>query len=109
MTEKRRRKTGCLTCRTRRVKCDERKPDCERCEAANVECAGYAEKRRVKIRRPEQSATVSATESYNGSTSILPVVPVSIPGLSGQQNLEKTLASEAIVFLWKLTECNKVS
>lgn len=66
MTEKRRRKTGCLTCRTRRVKCDERKPECERCEAANVECAGYAEKRRVKIRCPGQAAPA---ESRNGDAS----------------------------------------
>ena len=66
MVEKRRRKTGCLTCRTRRVKCDERKPDCERCEAANVECAGYAEKRRLKVRYPERSITA---EAQNGGAS----------------------------------------
>ncbi|KAJ5988516.1 hypothetical protein N7481_003726 [Penicillium waksmanii] len=64
MTEKRRRRTGCLTCRTRRVKCDERKPDCERCEVANIECSGYAEKRRLKTRHPGQSTTT--TETHNG-------------------------------------------
>lgn len=68
MTEKRRRKTGCLTCRTRRVKCDERKPGCQRCETANVECAGYAEKRRLKIQYPGQSPA-SAAEAQNGSPS----------------------------------------
>jgi hypothetical protein len=34
-------RTGCVTCRQRRVKCDERKPICERCQAANVYCRGY--------------------------------------------------------------------
>ncbi|KAJ5898772.1 hypothetical protein N7495_003516 [Penicillium taxi] len=48
--KRRRTRTGCLTCRTRRIKCDERKPTCERCESANVECAGYAQKRRVMTR-----------------------------------------------------------
>lgn len=74
MTEKRRRRTGCLTCRTRRVKCDERKPECARCEAANIECAGYAEKRQIKTRcltrstaTPEahNAAAIPATASSN--------------------------------------------
>lgn len=62
MDDKRRRtRTGCLTCRTRRIKCDERKPTCERCETANVECTGYTEKRRVMVRRPNNSsATVTS-------------------------------------------------
>lgn len=42
-----RRKTGCLTCRLRRVKCDEERPMCHRCLAANLECAGYEERRRL--------------------------------------------------------------
>ncbi|KAH7108986.1 hypothetical protein B0J13DRAFT_579384 [Dactylonectria estremocensis] len=32
---------GCATCKTRRVKCDERKPICARCEKAQVVCDGY--------------------------------------------------------------------
>lgn len=43
--KKTRRRTGCLTCRARRVKCDEAKPECQRCSAANVECRGYQHKR----------------------------------------------------------------
>ncbi|KAF2756380.1 hypothetical protein EJ05DRAFT_63735 [Pseudovirgaria hyperparasitica] len=35
------RSAGCYTCRKRRVKCDERKPTCARCEKANRQCAGY--------------------------------------------------------------------
>ncbi|CRK38973.1 hypothetical protein BN1708_007942 [Verticillium longisporum] len=34
-------RTGCLTCKIRRVKCDERKPTCARCHKADVECDGY--------------------------------------------------------------------
>ncbi|PWY93468.1 hypothetical protein BO94DRAFT_621861 [Aspergillus sclerotioniger CBS 115572] len=34
-------RTGCLTCKTRRVKCDEQKPVCNRCISAKRHCAGY--------------------------------------------------------------------
>ncbi|KAH6896692.1 hypothetical protein B0T10DRAFT_433229 [Thelonectria olida] len=33
--------TGCITCRIRRVKCDEAKPACQRCLAAKRQCDGY--------------------------------------------------------------------
>ncbi|KAF2003994.1 hypothetical protein P154DRAFT_485637 [Amniculicola lignicola CBS 123094] len=34
-------KTGCTTCRIRRVKCDETKPDCHRCSSTGRRCDGY--------------------------------------------------------------------
>ncbi|OQO01107.1 hypothetical protein B0A48_13350 [Cryoendolithus antarcticus] len=33
--------TGCVTCKKRRVKCDETKPACDRCVKAKVVCGGY--------------------------------------------------------------------
>lgn len=36
-------RTGCMTCKQRRVKCDELKPRCDRCVKAGRQCAGYAE------------------------------------------------------------------
>lgn len=33
--------TGCWTCRSRKVKCDLRRPNCERCEKSGLECGGY--------------------------------------------------------------------
>ncbi|KAF5518232.1 Arginine metabolism regulation protein II [Colletotrichum aenigma] len=35
-------RTGCLTCKFRKIKCDERKPDCLRCAASGRPCGGYA-------------------------------------------------------------------
>ncbi|EPE32810.1 Zn2/Cys6 DNA-binding protein [Glarea lozoyensis ATCC 20868] len=35
--------TGCWTCRSRRVKCDERIPSCTPCEKFGQACAGYAQ------------------------------------------------------------------
>ncbi|KAK7574804.1 hypothetical protein V3481_016776 [Fusarium oxysporum f. sp. vasinfectum] len=34
-------KTGCITCRIRRVKCDEDKPSCHRCTSTGRKCDGY--------------------------------------------------------------------
>ncbi|KAH3663620.1 hypothetical protein OGAPHI_005021 [Ogataea philodendri] len=38
---RKRTRTGCLTCRRRRIKCDERKPFCYNCEKSRKVCAGY--------------------------------------------------------------------
>ncbi|KAL0942968.1 C6 zinc finger domain protein [Colletotrichum truncatum] len=34
-------RTGCVTCRARRLKCDEGKPSCNNCIRLNLECGGY--------------------------------------------------------------------
>ncbi|KAH7391276.1 hypothetical protein BKA64DRAFT_98984 [Cadophora sp. MPI-SDFR-AT-0126] len=34
-------KTGCITCRKRRVKCDETRPSCNRCLKYGTQCSGY--------------------------------------------------------------------
>lgn len=47
-TEKRTR-TGCATCRKRRIKCDEGKPTCNRCRTANFVCDGYAPPQRARV------------------------------------------------------------
>ncbi|ERF73492.1 hypothetical protein EPUS_04115 [Endocarpon pusillum Z07020] len=38
---KRRTKTGCMTCRRRRIKCDEEQPSCRNCSKSKRECLGY--------------------------------------------------------------------
>ena len=37
------RSTGCRTCRARKVKCDEARPDCQRCVGSGLQCQGYAD------------------------------------------------------------------
>lgn len=46
---RRRTRTGCLTCRTRRIKCDEGRPACRRCDEGNIECLGYERKRHLDL------------------------------------------------------------
>jgi hypothetical protein len=51
-------RTGCATCKQRHVKCDERKPTCERCERAGTKCDGYGTPPRPPAERapkPRQS------------------------------------------------------
>ncbi|KAJ0415908.1 hypothetical protein BJY00DRAFT_292698 [Aspergillus carlsbadensis] len=36
--------TGCYTCRERKLKCDDRRPECQRCSALGLDCQGYAPK-----------------------------------------------------------------
>ncbi|KAK4159533.1 hypothetical protein QBC43DRAFT_247311, partial [Cladorrhinum sp. PSN259] len=41
-SSKKRSRSGCITCRIRRVKCDESKPLCDRCASTGRRCDGYS-------------------------------------------------------------------
>ncbi|KAF2656273.1 hypothetical protein K491DRAFT_392766 [Lophiostoma macrostomum CBS 122681] len=47
---------GCERCRQRKVKCDQKKPACEKCTRLNLECPGYRDLQQVMFR--DQSASV---------------------------------------------------
>jgi hypothetical protein len=80
--KKRRVKTGCLTCRHRRVKCDERKPTCERCQVANVYCEGYDSQRRLESRtRPLAVDSSQSQPSPSSSNSHHPLVSHRVDGV----------------------------
>ncbi|KAK6443461.1 hypothetical protein LTR95_000288 [Oleoguttula sp. CCFEE 5521] len=51
-------KTGCKTCKIRRVKCDETKPACDRCTVTGRTCDGYAEVLPKKPARPDTRTVV---------------------------------------------------
>ncbi|KAJ9145531.1 hypothetical protein NKR23_g5343 [Pleurostoma richardsiae] len=42
LKRRKRSRTGCITCRIRRVKCDETKPHCNKCAQSQRVCDGYA-------------------------------------------------------------------
>ncbi|KAI9878327.1 MAG: hypothetical protein M1830_001226 [Pleopsidium flavum] len=58
----RRTRSGCYTCRTRRVKCDETNPICERCKKGNRECV-----------YPEPSTSKATGSSSKGGRNRAPV------------------------------------
>ncbi|ORY71060.1 uncharacterized protein BCR38DRAFT_470102 [Pseudomassariella vexata] len=47
-------RTGCISCKKRHVKCDERKPHCLKCDNMNIDCEGYVQ--------PKPSKAVSRAE-----------------------------------------------
>ncbi|KAI2626263.1 hypothetical protein GGS21DRAFT_530787 [Xylaria nigripes] len=51
---KRRTKTGCLTCRKRRIKCDELHPTCKNCQKSKRECLGYDPIFKNQQQQPQQ-------------------------------------------------------
>lgn len=51
--------TGCWTCRERRVKCDQARPSCKRCNTAGISCQGYG------IRLVWKALSSSADEKTN--------------------------------------------
>ncbi|KAG4439885.1 hypothetical protein IFR05_004609, partial [Cadophora sp. M221] len=53
-------KTGCITCRKRRVKCDETRPSCLRCLKYGTQCSGYPAGRR---RAPSSAYGSFATQA----------------------------------------------
>jgi hypothetical protein len=76
---KRRTKTGCLTCRKRRIKCDEGKPHCNNCIKTNRNCEGY------KVRLDFREGLNAKHRNPKHETAYeLPIAPVNlqIPGVS---------------------------
>ncbi|CAG9955358.1 unnamed protein product [Clonostachys rosea f. rosea IK726] len=59
-------RTGCITCKTRHVKCDERKPTCQRCTTAEITCQGYSD----MISHPKPKFTTARI-----STTLVPLRP----------------------------------
>ncbi|KAL1795837.1 hypothetical protein ACET3X_006061 [Alternaria dauci] len=55
-------RSGCKTCKIRKVKCDEEKPACRRCTSTGRTCDGYDPNF-----RPAQSSTPSPPDSARGS------------------------------------------
>ena len=59
-------RTGCATCRKRRVKCDEQRPHCKRCVKAQRQCEGYPFIIH-QSQATQSKITSSAGDSYSGS------------------------------------------
>ncbi|TDZ74457.1 Aspercryptin biosynthesis cluster-specific transcription regulator atnN [Colletotrichum trifolii] len=56
-------RTGCVTCKRRRVKCDETRPACQNCLKRRVACEGYAIEPRSKPSPKTSSSSLSSSSS----------------------------------------------
>ena len=61
---RKRTKTGCLTCRKRRIKCGEERPICQNCVKSKRHCEGYHQ------RVPFKSSITQYQQLQNGAASI---------------------------------------
>ncbi|KAH7014732.1 hypothetical protein EDB80DRAFT_706390 [Ilyonectria destructans] len=52
------RSTGCMRCRKRKVKCDEGRPTCERCEKYGRECPGYDNRLIIRFENQHRSPNI---------------------------------------------------
>ncbi|KAK6376138.1 hypothetical protein LTS17_007389 [Exophiala oligosperma] len=69
---------GCLTCKRRRIKCDEGKPSCQRCLKSNIECGGYAPPK-IRLFEPAGSSSSSSAGPSSIAPSPLPGIPTRSP------------------------------
>ncbi|APA14016.1 hypothetical protein sscle_12g087860 [Sclerotinia sclerotiorum 1980 UF-70] len=58
-------RSGCLTCKRRRIKCDERKPECNRCQVFGVVCEGYGVRISINRRKPEPKPLLPRTDEVS--------------------------------------------
>ncbi|KAF5507744.1 Aspercryptin biosynthesis cluster-specific transcription regulator atnN [Colletotrichum aenigma] len=58
-------RTGCLTCKIRKIKCDEGKPFCNRCTSTGRKCDGYAVEP-ASVLRWQRPQTLQIDSSTNG-------------------------------------------
>ncbi|KAF9638565.1 hypothetical protein BFW01_g9462 [Lasiodiplodia theobromae] len=57
-------RTGCLTCKEKKRKCDEKKPACSRCVNSNLVCPGYAQKIRWRtVHTPKTPSSIDSLKS----------------------------------------------
>jgi hypothetical protein len=66
---KRRTKTGCLTCRKRRIKCDEARPTCKNCHKSRRDCAGYEPVFKAGVQLSPVEPSGYSSSSASASTS----------------------------------------
>lgn len=87
-------RNGCLTCKKKRLKCDETKPNCLNCTKKNIECGGYATKFKWKSFNEEKSHTSSSTKSLKRH---LELASFSVTGKSIEEvNKENELIAKGI-------------
>lgn len=90
-----RRRTGCLTCRARKVRCDETKPSCSNCDRLHISCvyrAPIALGEEVSSSRSVDNDSTSAVHAVTQST---PVPAVSLASATAIARASGTTAERS--------------
>ncbi|KAF7875328.1 hypothetical protein EAF04_002500 [Stromatinia cepivora] len=59
---------GCYICRARRIKCDEGKPSCMKCQKSKRECLGYRDENELKLRDQTKSTKRKVSMAFDATT-----------------------------------------
>lgn len=86
-------RNGCITCKAKRLKCDEVKPTCQQCHKRNVTCGGY--KKDFKWRAFEETAFTSKPTSSPKAKKSSPTCAKSSVGNPGSPAISETSGSTA--------------
>ncbi|KAF2796054.1 hypothetical protein K505DRAFT_348219 [Melanomma pulvis-pyrius CBS 109.77] len=73
-------KTGCLTCRVRKIKCDEGKPECQKCVGTGRICDGYVFEIRQQSYEPQNTSSLAIMPRISESS----FRPAAFTGTSGE-------------------------
>lgn len=66
MKNKQKSRSGCRTCKLRRLRCDETKPACRNCTQKNLDCPGYQQRLQWSTKHEKPwTATTSGPENFN--------------------------------------------
>ncbi|KAH8890235.1 hypothetical protein GQ53DRAFT_747682 [Thozetella sp. PMI_491] len=85
-------RTGCLSCKRRHLKCDERKEGgCLRCETFGIPCEGYASPRPIKETKPARIERLLLPRPKGAAVAPAPTLPALSPATSGP-NMNTTAA-----------------
>ncbi|KAI9641246.1 hypothetical protein NHQ30_010046 [Ciborinia camelliae] len=80
-------RSGCATCKRRRIKCDERKPECNRCLVFGSPCEGYGVRISINRRKPDPKPLLPRTGN---------VSPLSLSPQSSYSSQSSPLSSPSI-------------
>ncbi len=73
------RSKGCVTCKQRRVKCDETRPECGHCRRLGLRCGGYETKCARRLKFKDQNHKFFSEKSERQPSPSQALVPVSSP------------------------------
>ncbi|KAE8320775.1 fungal-specific transcription factor domain-containing protein [Aspergillus sergii] len=76
-----RSRTGCLTCRRRKKKCDERQPVCSGCDRNQLPCEWVSNDLVPRTRRPRGRRQLAVTQLPHGAQVMVNVFAVPKPGM----------------------------
>ncbi|RAQ50770.1 hypothetical protein AFGD_002749 [Aspergillus flavus] len=77
------RSGGCVTCKQRRVKCDEAKPECQACQRLKLRCGGYNRHQNTKLKFKDQNHKFCTNTKQD-----VVKVATSSPGRSPESNVQ---------------------